>query len=194
MAGAGKGCPLSLEAAQEHQPQCCISSLAGCPQAHAAWWGRCTRLGCRARVPTHLQPSLLGQQRGVHQGHVLLCPSSQHARSHSGCQVAASLLQGCPWGAGRRCAWASSREVRPAVEWPAWGWSFHPPIHPCTLQGSSPTVLHLLVYLLSCLPIGVPTPRLTKGADLQAALHLLAHRAQHSAQGPGQGDPGLGLG
>lgn len=48
------------------------------------------------QVSTHLQPSLLGQQQGVHQGDVLLRPSGQHARGHGGRQIALGLPQGCP--------------------------------------------------------------------------------------------------
>ena len=99
----------------------------------------------QADVSTHLQPSLLGQQQGVHQGHLLLCPSSQHARSHGGHQVAPGLSQGCPWGAGWGKAgvgWASSREVNPTLGLvlPPTHPSLHPSFHPSIPSSLLPSI------------------------------------------------------
>lgn len=156
--GHPRGCPPSLRgalAAPGGDPRLMLLGREG--QGLGAP-GCCVEPG----ISTHLQPSLLGQQQGVHQGHLLLYPSSQHARSHGGCQVAPGLLQGCPWVQGGGREWMGRQQRgQPHVEAASLGLvpSTHPSLLPSSLPSMHPSVypsVPLQPHPLTILPIIPP--------------------------------------
>lgn len=139
-----------------------MAALRGC----AAWqggmdgWGLGHQSGWCVElwVCTNLQAGLLGQQQGVHQGHLLLPASSQHARDHGGRQEAAGILQGGPWGAEPAAGGAVSpcpSLSRPSPHLPATSrpfFLFPPPLCPLGARGA-PCSPHLV-----CRAAGCPAP------------------------------------